>query len=551
MRITSYRGSVLPLFVLIVFIASCARVIHPSALALSSDTSGTTSTGSPPHINYTDINVGSNTGGDTGNGVYVRIFGANFGSSQGSSLLTLGGKLITNCRLCSWTNNQIIAQLGPAAKTGDIHVDVAGAHSNGVPFTVTPTTILFVAANGSDSNRGTFAAPFKTWRAAFNSVTDTDSHPPKQNTVIYLEPGAVVNFDDGRGYSAVLSTDIGGTSPIKQLSIVGFPGGTVNVGSTSVTDGVHGWGSYLTIADLTIVGKVSAIDAEKGNVRIVNNSLSCPSPPTGVGGAACILAETNTPTDSWVFQGNNVHDTGGNVDKTYHAIYFSSNANHVEFGWNNIGANFLGYCRSILFHATTGANLFDLHVHDNQIAGGYCDAISFASVNPSAGTVEAYNNVITHVAIASNPYGTANEAGIAINSDAGPGASGTVYAYNNTVVDAGEYTTGNQNGCFGVVSPGVSLVLTNNICMQPSTAQPYIEPNSTEVSGTNNLWYGAGPAPRFDPQPVILAPRLVSATGFALQAGSPAHAAGTMTRASIFDIIGTQRSPAPSIGAYE
>src|ERR1700728_2201306 len=122
MRTTSYRGDVLPLFVLIVFIASCARVIPPSALALSSDTSGTTSTVSPPHINYTDINVGSNTGGDTGNGVYVRIFGSNFGSSQGSSLLTLGGKLITNCRLCSWTNNQIIAQLGPAAKTGDIHV---------------------------------------------------------------------------------------------------------------------------------------------------------------------------------------------------------------------------------------------------------------------------------------------------------------------------------------------------------------------------------------------------------------------------------------------
>ena len=504
-----------------------------------------------PHINYTDLNVGSGSGGDNGNGVYVRIFGNNFGASQGTSTATLGGQLVTNCSLCSWSDNMIIAQLGPAARTGNIVVNVNGLPSNGVPFTVAPTTIVFVSPKGLDTNNGSFTAPFKTWRAAFNSVTSRDSAAPSQNTVIYLEPGTDVSFDDGRGYRAAISLDLGGRSATSQLSIVGYPGGTVNVGSTGVANGVKSWGKFTTIANLNIVGQSSAIDSEVGNVRIINNSLSCPAPPSGIGGTACVLAETTNSSDTWAFQGNNVHDTGGNVDKTYHAVYFSSGANHADVGWNTIGQNFKGYCRSIMFHATTGSNQYDLHVHDNVITGGYCDGIQLASVNPSQGTVEVYNNVVAHVAIASNPYGVANEAGIAINSDPAGSTSGTVQVYNNTVVDAGAYTLGNQNGCFGVVYAGAGINLTNNICVQPSAAQPYIQSKSQGVTGTNNLWYGAGAAPAFDSRPVVSAPSFVSATNFALQSNSAGKSAGTSSKASQVDIVGDQRGSTPSMGAYQ
>lgn len=508
-----------------------------------------TSSGTP-HINYTDLNVGSGSGGDTGNGVYVRIFGSNFGASQGSGTVTLGGSLVTNCSLCSWSNTQIIAQLGSQATTGQIVVTANGLQSNGVPFTVTPTTIVFVSPNGSDSNSGTFASPFKSWRAAFNSVTSNDSKSPSQNTVIYLEPGTDVSFDDGRGYKSAISTDLGGTSATNQLSIVGFPGGTVNVGSTSISYGTHGWGKFVTIANLNIVGQVSAIDAEAGNSRIINNSLSCPAPPSGLGGTACVLGETSDPTETWAFQGNNVHDTGGNVDKTYHAVYFSSNVNHADVGWNNVGQNFKGYCRGIMFHATEGANQFDLHIHDNIVTNSYCDGIGLASTDPSQGTVEIYNNVVAHAALASNPYGVANEVGIAINSDPAGSSSGTVEIYNNTVVDAGAYTTGNQNGCFGVVSSGAGIHLTNNICSQPSAAQPYIEKGSTNVSGSNNLWFGAGAAPSWDSAPITSDP-LLNSTTFSLQSGSPASGNGTTTITSPFDIIGVPRGSRPSLGAYQ
>ena len=48
----------------------------------------------------------------------------------------------------------------------------------------------------------------------------------------------------------------------------------------------------------------------------------------------------------------------------------------------------------------TGHNQFDLHVHDNLIHGDSCNGINFATVDPSKGPVEAYNNVIYHVGVA-------------------------------------------------------------------------------------------------------------------------------------------------------
>ena len=506
---------------------------------------------SAPHINYTDINVGGGTGGDNGNGAYVRIFGNHFGTSQGSGTATLGGKLITNCSHCSWTDKLIVAQLGSGAKTGSIVVTAQGLTSNGVPFTITPTDIFFVANGGSDGNTGSYSAPFKTWRAAFNAATQGDSASPARNTIIYLEPGVSATNDDGRGYRAAMSTDIGGSSPTRQIAIVGFPGGVAKVGSTQIDNGIHGWAKYLTIANLTITGASSAIDAEAGNIRIINNDISCPAPPSGVGGTACVLGETDTPSDTWVFQGNNVHDTGGHVDKTYHAVYFSTGVNHAEVGWNSIGQNFKGYCRSLMFHASQGGNLSDLHIHDNNITGGYCDAIGLASVDPSRGTVEVYNNVISHVAIASNPYGVANEAGIAINSDPAGGTSGTVQVYNNTVVDAGGYTQGNQNGCFGVVMSGAGLNLVNNICSQPNSSQPYIEPKSQNVTGSHNLWHGAGSPPSWDTSPMTSDPSFVSSGNFALQPASPAKKSGVTSKTSAYDITSSHRASPPSRGAYE
>ena len=44
-----------------------------------------------PVIFYSDLTSGPNTGGQNNQGVFVTIWGNNFGSSQGSSSITVGG----------------------------------------------------------------------------------------------------------------------------------------------------------------------------------------------------------------------------------------------------------------------------------------------------------------------------------------------------------------------------------------------------------------------------------------------------------------------------
>jgi len=534
------------------------------------------STGSTngPVINYTDVNVASASGGDDGSGAYVTIFGSGFGASKGASTLTMNsGAMNTSCTNCSWSDKKIVAKIG-SGTTGNIVATVGGNPSNGMAFTVAATNYYFVTTTGNDSTCAVnnYALPCATWRKAFNLATGNDNVNVTTNTIIYFGNGVSQTTDDGRGYSATMSTDLGGSSSTAQLNLIAMPGATVNVGSTSVQNGIKGWGKYITISGLTIIGQNSAVDIEAGPSRLINNDMSCPSVPSGLGGTACWMAETTTTTDTWQAYGNVLHDTGGaSVDKTYHAVYFSDNTNHVDFAYNKIGGGtFKGYCRAVMSHATTGNDLYDLHFHDNVIQNSWCDGLALATSNPNDpgattsafpwfanGGVEAYNNVIYNVGLASNPVGVANHTGIAVNTD--PRSltlTGTVQVYNNSIYNAGAFTTGASNGCFGVPYDNVVMNLTNNICQQPSSSQPYIEPTNTSmITGSTNTWYGAGTKPSFDTAGININPLFTSTStpDFSLQSGSPSKATGTITGShySVFDIVNTPRGSTPSMGAYQ
>ena len=105
---------------------------------------------------------------------------------------------------------------------------------------------------------------------------------------------------------------------------------------------------------------------------------------------------------------HDVGSTSGTIDKYYHAIYFTTNSNHVDVGWNLVVPNpnrstTSGGCRAIQFYSTGGADQFDLHVHDNVIHDAICDGINLATVDADKGTVEAYNNVVYRVGTGTDP----------------------------------------------------------------------------------------------------------------------------------------------------
>ena len=87
-----------------------------------------------------------------------------------------------------WSDRQIAFQLGNSVVTGNIAVNVAGAASNGVPFTVRPGHIYFVSTAGNDAQRGSYARPWRTVTQATKSAVPGD--------IVYIMDGVSASTPD-------------------------------------------------------------------------------------------------------------------------------------------------------------------------------------------------------------------------------------------------------------------------------------------------------------------------------------------------------------------
>jgi hypothetical protein len=503
-----------------------------------------------PAIFYSDVDSGPNTGGQNNKGAFVTIYGKGFGATRGTSTVTVGGGAADNYPV--WSDQKVVLQLGTAAATGNIVANVSGQPaSNGVPFTVRTGAIYFVSSTGSDTNNGSFTAPWKTIVKAKNTIAAGD--------IAYVMNGvSQTGLDD---YNASLSVSSSGSAG-RPKALVVYPGASVTIGSpTGAEFGVRtpsisgGPFSYWTLAGFTLRGSNESLDLTwLSNWRVVANDMSC---PTGDGPAACFEAAGSTFLK--VF-GNTIHDTGKvGGSKLYHSLYFTTDSNHVEVGWNAIINNHS--CRGIQFHsspngANSGYNQYDLSVHDNLVHGQVCDGINFATIDPSKGAVQAYNNVVYSVGLGPDPPdGSSNYACISspgITNTGSPG-TGTADWFNNTLYDCGPRGT-SAAGAFNVDSGSPAVRLRNNIVYAKS-GETYIEPASSSslISGSNNLWFGVGNGPTSLTSSVNADPKFVLAgTDFHLQSGSPAIDKGTNTGiAADFDGVRRPQGAAFDIGSFE
>jgi hypothetical protein len=460
----------------------------------------------PPRIFFSDLESGPNTGGQNNKGGWVTIWGKNFGATQGTSTVTIGGGTADNYPL--WSDTRIIFQLGVNARTGSIAVNVPGVgSSNGLPFTVRAGNIFFVATTGNDANTGSFTSPWKTIVKAKNTIAAGDT--------AYIEDGVAQTSEDN--FTAYLSMDNNGASnsgtAAAPKALVAYPNATVTVG---VAGGLH-YGirtpnigaheDYWVISQLHILGGTQAMDIGGTGWRIIGNEMQCPGADDQVG---CFEMSEGNQTR---FYGNEVHNAGINPtsSKFYHAVYFSTDSNHIDVGWNHIHDNFT--CRALQFHSsplcsptcgtgdTTGFDQFDLHVHDNLIHGDNCNGINFATVDPSKGPVEAYNNVIYNVGrMDPLQLGAAFSciylAGITNNGAAG---TGTVEAFNNTLSDCAANNSANASGsrgAFGVGGGPATLILRlRNNAVYQLAGEIYIDGSKTQITGDHNLWFGVGAPP--------------------------------------------------------
>lgn len=483
---------------------------------------------------FSDIISGPNQGGEAGEGAYVTLFGNGFGDERAGSTVTVGGAAATNYPI--WTQTKIAFRIPPQATNGDILVHTTDGDSNAVPFAIRAGNLRCVSMSGDDSASGAFGDCWATLPYAVDSAQPGD--------IIYAMDG--VSASTEHRYSAGLSIELGGTSQAP-IALLAYPGASVTIGAPTGLEfglripNIGASADYWVLGGLRFRGAVNAIElggAGSTGWRVIGNDISCPN---GDGQTGCFAASLSAQVQ---FLGNEVHDTGiVGASKQYHAVYFTTDSNHINVGWNHIHDN--NTCRALQFHSsplcvpdcgasdTTGYNQFSLIVHDNLIHGDVCDGINLATVDPSRGSVEVFNNIVYDVGRGPDPPdGSSNYACIYVpgGTNTGSDGSGVVEVYNNTLFDCGAIG-GSSAGAIARPgnSPNLTIRLRNNIVVQPP-GQPFFSPDSDPslVTGTNNLWMGDDAAPASLDNNIEGDPRFTDATGgdVTLLPGSAAIDAG-------------------------
>lgn len=491
-----------------------------------------------PRLFFSDLLSGPNTGGQSGMGAFVTVYGRGLGASRGASYVTVGGGMARGYPV--WSTDHVAIQLGPDARTGEIVVHLeSGGTSNGLPFTVRPGTIRFAAPTGSDAADGSFATPWATLAYAKRQLRPGD--------VLYAMDGLRAATLDGANAALCISASFGcgaqaGTADAP-IALVGYPGAVVTVGCASAgcprdalrvlennwtVAGLHietGGETYASGVDMETDALLAATASSHGQ-RLVANVIT--SQYYGVvieqGGDCQVL-------------GNEVLHTPNS------AIYmggYGPNAN-IEVAWNHVhdlpGA---GFGIKAYGHLATDS-MTGLSVHHNWIENTQRAGILVGGSDGGAAWIRdarIFDNVLRHVA-------SPGEGAIRIGN---AGANETlldVAILHNTVVDCAASIE---------VDAAARARVQDNLFVQSSGAYRGFALGAAALVMDHNGYFGGTPVPSEDTMPIVGDPLFVDRAGGDLHLGarSPAIDTGAATDVMVdFDGVRRPQGPGPDLGAFE
>ncbi|MDQ2839840.1 MAG: Ig-like domain-containing protein [Acidobacteriota bacterium] len=532
-----------------------------------------------PVCMYQDVQSGPATGGEGGNGVYLNIYGVNFGATQGSSTVAVNGTPVA--QYLYWgadptgERQQIGVQIASGSTSGKITVTTAAGACSNLNFTIRAGHIWFIGPNADNSTPGT-AAEMKAANSYSTPWGLTNANVPNTNGAFstfrtpytYYEscvaPGdflvflAGVNYPyyDGRGWGGSLTLDQATTAG-SFITLQGRPGGNAILGGgeTNISAISNTWsGGYTVYSGLTLVGQGSNGSALNmwNYDRAVGNTLSCPSCRDEAGGG---ITAAEGAANGIEALGNEITQVSTNTtllpsgsNKQFHDVYIAGNS--WEFAWNRIDST--AAYNGVQVNEDGVSGFYDFSIHDNDIADVNGSGINLSDIDPSSGYVQVYNNVIHHTGIALASDGGSDDphSCIAVKGYGGSTGTGTVEVYNNTMYDCSSYlnSTGSASSegeSCAIFIPANQLNVTtnmvNNIAYEPGYAHSsvynvYICGDGTagSISGSNNIWYsGSTPgstayatAVGTIENPLFVNPSNGTLTNFGLQSASPARGAG-------------------------
>ncbi|HJW56714.1 MAG TPA: right-handed parallel beta-helix repeat-containing protein [Burkholderiaceae bacterium] len=538
-----------------------------------------------PVLVYTDIVSGPNSGGENDKGIYLSLFGKNFGSEGlGSQIkVYIGGVEVDNYRGLHPSRGrpdiqQITVQIGALGKPAPgaalpIKVVVNGVASNeDLTFTVNPGRILFVDnVKGDDSTAvvGEIRHPFRhvqtarLHEGAWGKVRPGDFIVMRGTGTPWTDRGYQNYFARTRDKSGSAPAGRPGTGPI---SLMGYPGEDVVIlapydreveksGSTGAISAVNGlsfpgMGQWFTVSNLRIEGggHDGAVNLQiKGNYwRIVNNELTAATAIDNADAKAGGIAG-NGRGQAWL--GNHIHDIFCGPVQTgplqNHGIYVDGEGDY-EIAYNVIenipgGSGFQTYVNGYNGSDIAG----NIRFHHNLIDRVGKHGINLAE-GSSAGII-VFNNIVKNTFYA----------GLRLNSVHLSGAK----IYNNTFYN----TNMSRKLRYGALMNDWALLpdavdLENNIFM-PYPGTDYTGGSTgffkTVGRSRRNFWYGGRGEPGPDAAPRTGQLRFVAeGKDFRLLPGSWAIDAGSPDVASVVtnDYSITTRRPQGSafdIGAFE
>jgi len=560
-------------------LAGCTGLPSPSTTATS-----TASTSPAPLTLYTDITSGPNTGGENGDGIYLTVFGKNFGTGQlGTAVrVYVGGvevKRYMNPGMVPVASRgradiqEIATQIGllgqPASTPGSapsaplpVKVVVNGVASNpsstslaDPTFTITPGTIYFVNnVSGVDttdtSSGGTFAAPFRSVQLAAGQGLSFSIQPASVSGAwgrvragdFLVMRGTGISWTGGLGYGGyflrtlnksgcALGTSCaqGGGTSSGPITLMGYPGEDVFI------NGAYASGANGTVssADTARIAQGFGSYINVVDLRIEGGNYDGPVNTQAGGGYWRIVNNelTAATASAAIARAGGIHGSGPGhfwVGNHIHDIYCGSNgpSDPLENHGIYIGDTGTFEIAYNLINNIFGGSGFQTHIGGTALS---VDHVHFHhnivhDVNKHGINLAegARNDIVIWNNVVYNTVGAGLRMG-------GTSMLNDAKIYNNLFYN----TDLEQNSATGAITndmmPAPNQVdIRNNIFWpSPNTKYNSGSPNPDFTGGigtiTHNLWFGgSNGVPAFDSMP---------------RTGNPLFVAGTLSPIGVASFI--------------